>query len=85
MNSSTWHFAKVSVFCVLGEPVIFPAPESNGFIKKRSYIPPGPGTPGSVSGVCCVHSAAVFWLLFPSGQSSAEFLLSCSGQCLDLG
>ena len=38
-----------------------------------------PGASRSGSGVPCVHSAIVFWLLFSSGQSSAEFLLACSG------
>ena len=27
----------------------------------------------------------MFWLLFPSGQFSAEFFLACSGECLGLG
>ena len=31
-----------------------------------------------------VHSAILFWLLFPSGHSSVEFLLACSKECLDL-
>ena len=31
-----------------------------------------------------VYSAVMFWLLFPSGQSSAEFLLVCTEECLDL-
>ena len=31
-----------------------------------------------------MHFAAVFWFLFPSGQSFAEFLLACGGECLDL-
>ena len=33
----------------------------------------------------CVHSAAVFWPLFPSGHSSEEFLLIYSSGCLELG
>ena len=46
---------------------------------------PGPGASGSVSGMCCMHSAVVFWLLYPSGQASAEAVLACNGQCLVLG
>jgi len=64
---------------------MFPAPESNGFIllNKEEYRPV-PDALGSVSDVCCVYSAAVFWLLLPSGQSSAKFLHAYSGECLDL-
>lgn len=40
---------------------------------------------GSVSGVCCIHFAAVLWLLYPSRQFSVEIFLTCSGECLDLG
>ena len=32
-----------------------------------------------------MYSAAVFCLLYPSVQSSAEFLLACRGEHLDLG
>ena len=35
--------------------------------------------------MCCVYSAAVFWLLYPTGESSVEVLLANSGQYLDLG
>ena len=42
-------------------------------------------TSGTVSGVCSVPSAAAFWLLFPSGQSSAEYLLAYRGESLDVG
>ena len=62
--------------------IMFPAPDSNGFMEKRSSCP-GPGTSGSVSGVCYMYSAAMFWF-YPSGQWSAEAFLACSGQCLDL-
>lgn len=41
------------------------------------------GCPGS--GACWVHSAAGFWLLDPSGPSSAEFVLACSEWCLEPG
>ena len=41
-------------------------------------------TSGSVSGVVCLHCAIVFWPLFPSGESSAEYVLESTGQCLDL-
>ena len=37
--------------------IIFPAPE-NTTILKRGHTLLGPGTSGSVSGVCCVHSVA---------------------------
>lgn len=33
----------------------------------------------------CVHSDAVLWLLYPSYQSSVEFLLAYSKECLVLG
>jgi len=54
--------------CVLGNSVVFPVPESNGYITMMSY---------TVQGLVfqevfqSVHSAVVFWLLFPSGQFSA--------------
>ena len=54
---------------------MFPASESNGCIKKRSYTVQDLVLQGSVSGVCCVQSAVVFWVLFSSGQAYAEFLL----------
>ena len=37
-----------------------------------------------VSLVYTVHSAIEIWLLFPTGRSSTEVLLACSGDCLDL-
>ena len=42
-------------------------------------------TSKGVSGVCCVCSAFVFWLVYPSGQSFVEAILACSRQCLVLG
>ena len=35
--------------------------------------------------VCRMHSGIVFWLLYPSGQLSAEALLACCWQYLVLG
>ena len=65
---------------------MFPVPENNAFKSKRPYIEyPGPGASRSVSAVCCMHSAAVFWLLYPSGQSNIEVFLACRGQCCVLG
>ena len=55
--------------------------ERDGYIKKRCC---------TVHGLMLqevfqrVHSAVVFWLLSSSGQSSADFVLDCSGECLDL-
>ncbi|XP_004750281.3 toll/interleukin-1 receptor domain-containing adapter protein isoform X2 [Mustela nigripes] len=51
-------------------------------MKKRSPSSPRPGASVSVSGPCCLHSAAVFRLLCPSGQLSAEALLASNEQCL---
>lgn len=59
-------------------------------MKKRFYsalqccdhCPPGPDTSGSVCSVCCMHTAVVSWLLYPSDQSSAEALFACCGQYL---
>lgn len=62
---------------------MFPVPESNSFMEKKLHSVQGLVLQG-VSGVCCIQSAAVFWLFHPSGQLSAEALLACSGQCLDL-
>ena len=42
----------------------------------------GPGASGNVSGVCYMHIATVFWLLYSSDQSSAECVLACSEECL---
>ena len=63
---------------------MFLAPESNGFMKKRSNNVQSLVRQG-VSGVCCMHSAAMFGLLCVSGYLSPEVLFACSGQCLDLG
>ena len=76
---------------VLGKSATSPVLEGNGFMNKRScsalqyIIPcsPGPGgTSEGVSNECCVHSAVLSWLLYLSGQLSAEVLLACCGQCL---
>ena len=69
----------VSVFCVL-----FPAPESDCFVKKRPYSVQGQASE-SVSDMGRIHSAVVFWLLYASAQSSGEALLACNEQCLVLG
>ena len=70
-------------FCVLEKAVMFPAPESNGFTKKRSYSVQGLCLQGVFS-VCCMHSAGAFGLLYPSGQTSAKAVLACSGHFLSL-
>ena len=54
---------------------MFCALENNGYIKKRSYTVQG------------LDFRKCFWCLLCalcSGQSSAEFLLACSAECLDL-
>ena len=56
---------------------MFLAPKSNGFMKKRSYNVQSL----VLEEVSLVHYAAVLWLLYPSAQSSAEFLLACCGEC----
>lgn len=38
-----------------------------------------PCTLDSVSGVCCMHTAVVFYMLYPSGQSPAEAPLPALG------
>ena len=53
---------------------MFPSPEDNGYVKKRSY------TVNSLVlqdffGVCCVHFAVVFWLLFPQISPLQNFSL----------
>lgn len=68
---------------MLEKPLVFPDFESNGFIMKRSCTVQGLSLQ-EVSRVCCGHSAAVFWLLFPSSNFSAEFILPCLGECFDL-
>lgn len=50
------------------------------YIKKGHTLYPGPGTPGSVFDVCCVHSVVAFWLFHLTGQFSAELFLACSGR-----
>ena len=58
----------------------FPIVDSNGLIKKKTCstswcslrCSPGPSTTGSVFNVCCMCSAVVSWLLYPSGQSCAR-------------
>lgn len=64
--------------CVSGKPAMFPAPESNGYIMKKSHTALGLTLQKGflVSAVCILH---LFSLLLPSGQSPAEFLLACSG------
>ena len=64
-------------------PVKFPAPENVGFIKKRSYTVQDLALHKVLLVYAVYTSAAVFWLLFPSCQSSAEFLLAYSGEFLD--
>ena len=56
-----------------------PVLDGNGFMKRRSSsvrhvasCSPGPGASRSVSDVCCLCSAVLSWLLYPSGQSSAR-------------
>lgn len=72
-------------FCVSGKSTTSLVLEGNSLMKKRSSsaVPPcghvvscspGPGVSGSVSNVCCVCSAVVFWLFYPLGQSSAASL-----------
>ena len=62
---------------------MFPSPEDNGYVKKRSY------TVNSLvlqdffwcmlCALCCCVLAAL-----SSDQSSTEFLLACGVECLDL-
>ena len=67
-----------------------PVHEGNGLMKKRSYsalpcgVPcaPGPGTFGNIASLCGMCSAVLSWPLYPSGQSSAEAVFACYGQCL---
>ena len=46
---------------------------------------PGPSASESISGVYCMWSVLMFWLLCPSGLLSAEALLAFHGQYLVLG
>ena len=77
-------------FSVLRMSAVSSVLDYNGSMKKRSYsalqcnVPysPGPVTSRSVSSVCFMHSALICWLLYPSGQLSAETLFACCGQCL---
>ena len=57
---------------------MFPAPQTIA-ILKRGHTLSRAVTSGSVSGVHCVYSAIVFWLLFPTGQYYSELLLACNG------
>lgn len=54
---------------------------------KAGHIVSRPGTLGSISVpcVCFLESPAVFCLIYPSGQLSAEALLFYSGQYFFLG
>lgn len=61
---------------------MFSVPESNGFMKKRSHSFQGPALQ-IVSGVCVLCCCVSLFL--PSGQFSAEVLLSFSGQCFVSG
>ena len=62
-----------------------PVLEGNGLKKKRSCCAllgsntssPEAGPARSISSVCFVCSAVVSWLLYPSGQSSAEIFFTC--------
>ena len=69
---------------MLGKPVTFHASESNSSIKKWSYTAQGLVLQ-EVFLVDAVITLLLFWLIFSSDQSSSEFLLACSGDCLDLG
>ena len=70
---------------MLKKAVMSPASENNGLMKKRSCSVQGLELSGSVSGVCCVHSAVVFWLLYTLSQLSAGALLAFCGQFFVLG
>lgn len=72
---------SICLLCVM--KAMLPGPGSNAILKRHHTLSRF-GTSGGVSGVCCVHPAVVFWMLFPTGQAPAEFLLVCSGECLDL-
>ena len=69
---------------MLGKPVMFPASESNGFMKKRSDTLQGLMLQ-KVSQVYGVCTLLLCTLLYLSGQSFVEFLFACSGGYLDLG
>lgn len=76
-------------FCVLGKSAS-PVLEENCLTKKRScsVLPygvhcfPGPGASESVSTVCCLCSAVLFWPLYLSGHLSAEAFFACCGHGL---
>ena len=70
MNSSIF-------FCVLEKSVIFPALESNSFMK-RSYNVKGLVFQG-VSLVCAVCIVLLYCLLYPSGQLPVKFSLPIVG------
>ena len=63
---------------------MFPAPESNGFMKKDFYDVQGLALQ-EVSLACAMCILLLFWLLYPSGKSSARFLFAGPGECLDHG
>ena len=70
---------------MLVRPVMCPAPENNGFTRKRSGRAQGLVLQGvfpvcSLHVLChCVVAALSFWSVV------AEAVLACSGQCLVLG
>lgn len=60
-----------------------PNPESNGYVKKRSYTFQDLTIQEGFFfffGVCCMHSTVVYWLII----SSDQFFFVCSVECLDL-
>nr|XP_054369945.1 IQ domain-containing protein J [Mirounga angustirostris] len=60
------------------------ATRMNAILKMAGLTPDIlPCSSGVVSIVLCALCYCVL-LLFPSGQSSADFLLACCGECLDL-
>ena len=62
---------------------MFPITESNAILRRGAYTVHGLVLQ-EVFLVYAMHSTVAFWLLFLIGQSSVEFLLACSGGCLDL-
>lgn len=64
---------------------MFLSSKSIVLMMKRSYTLQGLALQGLFSGVCCMHCAVVFWLLYALGQLSLKALLACSGQCFVLG
>ena len=80
---------------MFGKSTTSPVPEDDGLRKKSSYsglqcsVPPSPepryhGASRNVSNVCSLSSAHVPWLLYPSGQSSAEASLPVVGSVWSL-